>query len=388
MTLAKLRPVGSRVPDLPARSSGARFPWSRCYHTVYLNSGTAALAIAAHLCRSLCKPQSRLPQIILPAYGCPDLIAALIAFGIRPVLVDVSPGVPWMCLTSVERAVTENTVAIMGVGFLGVPDRLAALRAIAYRAGLLLIEDSAQVMPPGSAEEPLADFCVLSFGRGKPVNLMGGGALLVRRDHLPASLPVIENLEQIDLEFGLSWRLRRQIFNLLLAPGFYGPLERIPQLGLGKTVFRPLSGAYRLNNLEGLLKRGYAGLIQRPPHHHQYMDAFGFLSGQGWQFPLQPSSPRCLLRFPLLAPTPAIRNTALAELNRWGIGASAFYQHSLPGIDGVEMFVESAPKDFPNAEDFASRLLTLPIHEDVTQANVDVMARVLAGVSRHALSLH
>lgn len=389
MSLAKLRPVGSRVPDLAGVCPDADFPWSHHYHTVYLNSGTAALAIAAHLCRLLWKPDSRSPQVILPAYGCPDLIAALVAYDIKPVLADVSRGLPWMSPAAVERAVTEETVAIVAVGFLGVPERLEELRAVAYRTGVLLIEDSAQVMPPGSCDDPVADFCVLSFGRGKPVNLMGGGALLVRRDHLPASLPIIDGLEQSELELGIRWRLRRRVFNALLSPAFYGILERIPELEIGETVFRLLPRVYRLNNLEGLLARGYAAFLRRPVLEDQYMERFGFLAYRGWQIPLRPipGSGR-LLRFALLAPSQEIRDQALNTLNRRGIGASAFYKRPLPLIDGVERFINSGSKKFPNAVDFASRLLTLPIHEDVTQANIDVMFSALSTLSQGQAAIH
>jgi len=380
VSVAKLRPVGSRVPNLSGVCPEADFPWSHHYHTVYLNSGTAALAMAAHLCRILWKPGSTSPEVILPAYGCPDLVAALVAYDIKPVLVDVSRGVPWMSLVAAERAVTKETVAIVAVGFLGGTERLEALRAVAYRKGVLLIEDSAQVMTPGSCDDPVADFCVLSFGRGKPVNLMGGGALLIRRDHMAASLPIIDELEQSDLNLGLGWRLRRQVFNALLAPALYGILERIPQLGIGETVFTSLPGVHRVNNMEGLLARGYAGVLKRPVFEGQYMETFGFLAYEGWQFPLR-SIPRCLLRFPLFAPSEEIRDRAITRLNRRGIGASAFYQRSLSQISGVARFLDAGSEKFPNAVDFASRLLTLPIHENVTQANIDVMFDALSTLS-------
>ena len=182
MGLSKLRPVGSRVPLPVSVYSISGTPWAERYDSVFVNSGTAALSLAVKL--SLRKKRiQQSPEVVLPAYGCPDLIAAVVAQGARPVLVDLAQGRPWMNLEAVENAITDNTVAIIAAGFVGIPERLFALRAIADKNNVALIEDSAQVFPPYSCSNGLADYLVLSFGRGKPINLMGGGALLIRKDH-------------------------------------------------------------------------------------------------------------------------------------------------------------------------------------------------------------
>ncbi|AKV98550.1 hypothetical protein ACP86_21855 [Marinobacter sp. CP1] len=390
MGIGKLRPVGSLVPELAKHPSPAQFPWSAYYETVYLNNGTAALALAARLCKSIWKPDSAAPQIILPAYGCPDLIAALIASDIEPVLVDVSPERPWMDLSLTEAAINESTVAILAVGFLGVPDRLSELQGIAAKAGLPLIEDSAQVMPPGSAGGSISDFCVLSFGRGKPVNLMGGGALLIRRDHLSASWPEVDELDRVDLKLGVGWRIRRQLFNALLKRYLYGVLERVPQLGIGKTVFKPLTQMYRITNLDELLSCGLKEYWARPLIDSRYTEVLQFLLERGWGFPLEdhyvgmssanagrPRSRR-LLRFPLLAPSQSVRDRALDALNRSGIGASVFYGRGLPWIEGVRGIANVEEGRFQNASGFASRLLTLPTHQDVTSHDIGLIVNLLS----------
>ena len=159
----------------------------------FTRSGTEALslavrfAIADHSCVDS-------PEVLMPAYGCPDLVAAVIAQGATPVLVDLADHqTPFMSIHGVEAAITCNTVAIIAVGFLGLPERLEALADVARANTLLLIEDSAQCFPPKSIEAGcyLADLIVLSFGRGKPINLMGGGALLIRKDHHERFLPIL-----------------------------------------------------------------------------------------------------------------------------------------------------------------------------------------------------
>lgn len=387
MGFSKLRPVGSRVPLPTADSGGLVAPWAEHYDSVFVNSGTAALSLAVKLSvNSRRTPQT--PEVILPAYGCPDLVAAVVAQGARPVLVDLLEGRPWMNLEAVDNAVTEKTVGIIAVGFLGIPERLVALRRIADKNDVTLIEDSAQVFPPSSSGNGLADYVVLSFGRGKPMNLMGGGALLVRKDHADESASVLAALPEVEVSAGTTWRFRRWLFNLLLTRPLYGVMENIPFLGIGQTVFHPLASIDRQTPVEGLLEAGIEGFNNRNDNGTAYSEALLELIGKGWvQLApecfdeaalggLVPASP-ILLRYPLIAPSRQIRDKALLELNRGGIGASAFYGQALPAIDGVSEFVAVAASAFPCACDFAERLITLPTHEDVCTWDINFAARRL-----------
>lgn len=287
-----------------------------------------------------------------------------------------------MNLEAVENAVTENTVGIIAVGFLGIPERLHDLRRIADKNDVTLIEDSAQVFPPSSSGNGVADYVVLSFGRGKPINLMGGGALLVRKDHGQESAGVLGALREVQISAGTAWRFRRWLFNLLLTRTLYGLMERIPFLGIGQTVFHPLVSIDRQALVEGLLEAGVKEFNTRKNNGAAYSKALLKLSGDGWV----PLAPECfgeaalaglvpaspiLLRYPLLAPSRQIRDKALLELNRGGIGASAFYGQSLPAIDGVSELVVTAASECPRACDFAERLITLPVHEDVCTADIN-----------------
>jgi dTDP-4-amino-4,6-dideoxygalactose transaminase len=389
VSFSKLRPVGSRVPLPTADSSGLAMPWAGRYDSVFVNSGTAALSLAVELSiKGRHTPQS--PEVILPAYGCPDLVAAVVARGALPVLVDLAEARPWMNLEAVENAVTENTVSIVAAGFLGIPERLFALRRIADKNDVILIEDSAQVFPPFSCGNGLADYLVLSFGRGKPINLMGGGALLIRKDHAANNTSVFSALSEVTVSAGAAWRFKRWLFNLLLKRPLYGVMERVPFLGIGQTVFHPLASINRQTPIEGLLEAGIEGFNHRKGLGVVYSEALAELIGKGWV----QLAPECfgdvtleglvpassnLLRYSLLAPCREIRDKALLELNRGGIGASAFYSQALPAIDGVSELVAVDASVFPSACNFAERLITLPAHEDVCTGDINFTAGILLG---------
>jgi len=81
---------------------------------------------------------------------CPMTWAAtgnmILAVGARPVFVDIDPGTLNIDPDAVAGAVGRRTRAILPIHFAGQPVDLDALRAIAARHGLLLIEDAAHAL--------------------------------------------------------------------------------------------------------------------------------------------------------------------------------------------------------------------------------------------------
>lgn len=384
--LGKLRPVGSRVPR-PDCSSGLNLIWEEHYRTDFTGSGTEALSIAVAIAIAH-KPEVRKPEVIIPAYGCPDLVSAILAQGAKPVLVDLLPESSCMNDAQVRDVVTTETVAVVGVDFLGIPERLDVLSQVCRDRNLFLIEDSAQSFPPVSSDRPLADLVVLSFGRGKPINLMGGGALLIRREVVDRSLAVLGRYPLSGLVTGLPWRLKRSVFNLLMARLPFYILEKMPFLGIGETRFCKLKAIARLELPEELLSSGIRDFGARPLIHKLYDRELQSIEALGWTLlGKQESDHDCgdtdrpRLRYAVLAPNNELRDQVLWSLNGSGIGASAFYKRILPRIEGVDEILQEEP--FPSADDFASRLLTLPCHEDVKASDVTLIAKIIRGMAHN-----
>lgn len=382
--LGKLRPAGSRVPR-PGCSSGHKLIWEDHYRSEFTGSGTEALSIAVAIAMAH-KPEVREPEVIIPAYGCPDLVSAIVAQGAKPVLVDILPESPCMNDAQVRDIITTETVAVVGVDFLGISERLDVLSQVCRDRNLFLIEDSAQNFPPASSDRPLADLVVLSFGRGKPINLMGGGALLIRREIVDRSLAVLGHYPLSQVVAGLSWKLKRSVFNLLMARLPFFILEKMPFLGIGETRFRKLRTISRLELPEALLSSAIRDFGARPLIHKLYDREFQSIEALGWTLlGKQASDPACddtdrpRLRYALLAPNNELRDQALRLLNSSGIGASAFYGKILPRLQGVDEVLKVA--HFPCADDFASRLMTLPCHEDVKESDVTLIANIIRGLA-------
>lgn len=364
--LSMLPPVGQRL----RWRRGPLPEWSE-YRVEWLASGTAALA------RSLQMALAHSPgrqDVILPAYGCPDLVAATLYAGGCPRLVDCAPGQPGFDLQTLREACGIKTAAVVAVSFLGIREPLADIAAIAAEAGAVLIEDCAQWYPEQPPPVPLAAQ-VISFGRGKPVNLLGGGALLLpRRGPLPdPPLPVSELAP-------LS-RQKATLFNAVLWPPAYGLISRLPGLGVGETRYHPLRSIERMDPVrQSLAAANIKSYCERSDWRERELDElFGGLPAF-IALPLVLAKRRHrLLRYPVLCRDAGLRDRLLKALKP--LGASAFYNSGLAAVEGVAELLNDPPA-LPEAAAFAQRLLTLPLHDGVKPHHIErmrILVRQLAG---------
>jgi perosamine synthetase len=157
-------------------------------HAFAVSSGTAALRLAASLCRL--GPGD---EAILPGYTFCATAIPLAATGARLVWADIDPRCRTISPEDVARKITPRTKAIVAVHLLGIPCNMDALAGIASSHGLKLIEDCAQA--PGAKYKgrrvgSIGDFGCFSFNGAKNLTTLGeGGMLTVRADADAALVP-------------------------------------------------------------------------------------------------------------------------------------------------------------------------------------------------------
>jgi len=356
--------------------------------THYYDSGTAALAaaITAAITRhKMAEPSSQTPEVILPAYACPDLLSAIVFCDARPVLVDITEDRPWLDLTQLASAITKNTVAVVAVSLFGIPERWQQLREVVSDENIVLIEDSAQYFP--GADEPVdwqGDLVIFSFGRGKPVSLLGGGAVLCQKMDLYDALPE-PPVGSIKLMQRLTYNMKAGMYNAVISPRLYWLLQSLPFLHLGETRYHklyniaamdPLRLRYLARNVLSYQNDDMA--LQRNRDISSMLDSIDNVVNLPQVCKLRKG--RRLLRYPVLLDE-ATRDHCFQELAKAGLGASILYPASLPNIDGVDA-VLSTGSLFPNASAFASSLLTLPTHTSVSVRDINKMKSILAKFTR------
>jgi UDP-4-amino-4-deoxy-L-arabinose-oxoglutarate aminotransferase len=108
---------------------------------------------------------------------------AILEAGAKPVFVDVEPDTGNMDASLVEAAITPRTKAILPVHLYGLMCDMRALRAIADRHGLRIIEDAAHCVESvrdGVRPGELGDTACFSFYATKNLTCGEGGAIVAR----------------------------------------------------------------------------------------------------------------------------------------------------------------------------------------------------------------
>jgi len=348
----------------------------------FYSSGTAALAAAVKVSIAVTNQQQdgRQAEVILPAYACPDLVSAVVYAGARPVLVDIEKDRPWLGFSQLSAALTVNTVAIVAVDLFGIPERWLQLRELAVQKGILLIEDSAQYFPGGD-EKPnwQGDLVVFSFGRGKPVSLLGGGAVSSNRGELLALLPKLHP-EVAGFGKKLAFGLKARLYNAMISPYLYWLPQALPFLHLGETRYHALHNIEAMDSVRSELLAANIALYQdnaQPFHRCEMISSMLVSLHKVNDLPrtCRMSGHRRLLRYPILLDT-ALRDRVYQKLKQAGLGASIMYPTSLPRITGLDHVLD-VDQQFPNAENFASQLLTLPTHMRVSDKNIGEIVAIL-----------
>ncbi|MFU8878471.1 MAG: DegT/DnrJ/EryC1/StrS family aminotransferase [Wenzhouxiangellaceae bacterium] len=377
MRLRALRPVGEPLPPLrQAPSTEQLLP--RGYDMVFTQSGTAALALALRLVANRAGPDRR--RVLLPAYGCPDLVAAVHFNGLEAELVDTAPDSPFMSLEQLCARLDDDVLAVVGAHFLGLAEDMAGIEAACAGRGIAVIEDSAQRVPGVGGINPVSDFVVMSFGRGKPAGALGGGALLLRRGTLDPA--VIETTLDMAQSPRVPMGLMRQLYNQAIRPLAYGVVALAPGLELGVTRYKGLDAIHRMDAGRAKcaragwggaassplgLQAAYFGMIEKLPEVHNLPT----VRVQADRVPLG--------RFPVLLAHPGRRDALLARLLDAGLGASSMYGKALADLEGMPSMHASRVS---SARSFAGRLLTLPLHRDVQDADFRRIERLLGSIGR------
>jgi dTDP-4-amino-4,6-dideoxygalactose transaminase len=153
-----------------------------CRKALLTHSCTGALEMAAILAGIA--PGD---EIIMPSFTFVSTANAFVLRGGVPVFVDVREDTLNLDESKIEAAITPRTKAIVVVHYAGIACELDAIRTLARRHGLMLIEDAAQALGAAYRGQPLVSFgelAALSFHETNNLISGEGGALLINSDKL------------------------------------------------------------------------------------------------------------------------------------------------------------------------------------------------------------
>jgi len=150
-------------------------------HAVGVASGTDALLLSL-----LAMGVGPGDEVVTTPYTFVATAAAIVRAGATPVFVDVEPATLNMDPDRAVAAIGPRTRAILPVDLFGHPADMLALRELADRHGLWLLEDACQAFGARTGQDnvgALADAACFSFFPSKNLGAAGDGGMVVTNDH-------------------------------------------------------------------------------------------------------------------------------------------------------------------------------------------------------------
>lgn len=135
-------------------------------------------------------------EIILSPYTYVGVANAFANYGARLVFVDILPGTMNIDASLIEAAITPKTRAVIAMHYSGVGCEMEAITALCSKHDLVLIEDNAQGIEARYNDQLLGtfgDFSCLSFDLLKNISCNDGGALLFKEEFAEAMDVAFEN---------------------------------------------------------------------------------------------------------------------------------------------------------------------------------------------------
>jgi dTDP-4-amino-4,6-dideoxygalactose transaminase len=296
-------------------------------------------------------------EVIVGDYTFPATGHSVMWTGAKPVFADVRPDTWTVDPAAVEAAVTPRTVGIIAVDAFGQPADYDELRAIADKHGLFLVEDaacSAGATYKGRPAGSLADVATFSFHGRKGITAGEGGAYVTDRDDLAAHARKLHTygvegaLTRAELshlpiptftELGYNYRLSDISAAIMLAQ-----LDRLPDLLAAK---RRTAARYgELLKDHELITTPY----EAPDREHPW---------QSYVVTLDPS---------------VDRGAVALALRQRGVQCTfgTYASHVQP------LYGQTTP--CPVSADLFARHLAIPMHANLTDAQVETVATTLVDV--------
>jgi len=267
--------------------------------------------------------------------------------GARPVFADIEEETFNIDPGQVEGLVTEKTKAILPVHLFGLPADMAALSSLAGRRGLKVIEDCAQSAGARVGERlagGLGDASAFSFFPTKNLGGLGDGGLVLTDD------PGLADRVRLIRGHGSAVRDRYEMLgynsrlDTLQAAALLVKLPRLEEWNERRR---------RIATLYGELLAGI-GMIRLPRESRGATHVYN-------QYTI----------------TAERRDELKAHLDRKGIGSMIYYSeplHTQPVFAGLGY----RSGDFPVTEKACRRVLSLPVHPNLSEGQV----RAVAGAVR------
>jgi dTDP-4-amino-4,6-dideoxygalactose transaminase len=310
-------------------------------HAVGVASGSAALLLTLTACGV-----GRDDEVITTPFTFPAAVEAIVHRGAKPVFVDIRRDDYTIDPAKIEAAVSDRTKAIIPVHLYGYPADMEPILSIARAHGLLVIEDAAQSQGSsykGRRVGGWGNLACFSFNPGKNLGAFGDAGAVVTSD--PELAGRIRQLR----DHGRSTRFEHELI------GFGERMDSL-QAAVLRVKLRYLD---QWNQKRERLARIYDRLLEpveevtiRPLHH------------------------RASVAIHLYVIEVENNMMTLENLQKAGIQAGIHYPIPLHLQPAFAPYGQGRGS-LPVAEEAAKRVLSLPVYQELTDAQVQSVVHAL-----------
>ncbi|MDP2669413.1 MAG: DegT/DnrJ/EryC1/StrS family aminotransferase [bacterium] len=319
-------------------------------HAIAVNSGTAALHAALYACGVV-----EGDEVITTPFTFMATANAILQQGATPVFCDIDPVTFNIDPAKLEEKITSKTKAILPVDIFGHPYDVAAVKNIAAKHGLKVIEDACQAhgaVYQNKKAGTFGDIGCFSFYATKNIATGEGGMLVTDNDEYAERARMFRH-------HGQSQKIRYQYFDM----GYnYRMTDIVAAIGLAQMKKLDDFNRKRIDNAvlltEGL--KGIPGIITP-------------VVQAGYKHVFHQYTVRVTEKFKMK------REELLAHLADKGIGSAVFYPKPLHLFDHIKK-LQKARVLFPFAEKITQEVLSLPVHPLVSEKDISYIIGTIKAI--------
>lgn len=357
-------------------------------HAFLAGSGQAALTLSLKALHSL-HPNRK--EVLIPAYTCYSVPAAIVRAGLKIRLCDVDPGTLDFDLQQLadilekHRTDPSGILAVVPAHLYGLPADMVQIRQIAARYSIPVIEDAAQAMEARINGQPcgtLGEIGFFSLGRGKSMTTVSGGIILTRNSQAAKSIESqIGAVNSPGRLQACTLIIQGLALAFLSRPCLFWLPKGLPFLKLGQTVYDPVFSMQTLSSFQAGLSRNWEHKLQtfqsiRTGHAAFYTDILRkTVVASDPLFQKTALWFRHLIRYPARISEPSRRASLLESSEVRGLGLMPGYPASINNIPQIRGMFQG--QRFPGAEQTARELITLPVHPYVSATDRENIAECI-----------
>jgi len=287
-------------------------------------------------------------EVIVPTHTFTATAAAVTLAGATPVFVDADPETCNIDPAKIENAITSRTRAIIPVHLYGLPADMDAIRRIAEKHNLVVVEDACQAHGArynGNRIGSLGHAAGFSFYPTKNLGAYGDGGMVTTNDEKVAeTIRALRNCGQREKNVHELIPFNHRLDNLQAA------ILRVKLHHLDEWI---------------ALRRKWAALYTQ------------LLTGSDLVLPVEPTGYEHV--YHLYVVRSQQRDALMAFLRERGVGTAIHYPKPVH-LQPYYANVTDRRGQFPVAEKICNEILSLPMFPELTEEQVEIVAAEIIGL--------